>query len=99
MLQTIRDKASGWVATLFLGAIAVVFIFWGVDFQSSANDYAAKVDGTKISAETVRNAWQRRQSQLQQMMRADLPPEMVKSQQKAMLDEQVRTTLLTQRAD
>ncbi len=33
MLQTIRDKISGIVATLFLGTIAVVFVFWGVDFQ------------------------------------------------------------------
>ncbi len=99
MLQSIRDKASGWVASIFLGAIAVVFIFWGVDFQSGAKSFAAKVDGTEISGETVRNAWQRRQSQLQQMMRGELPPEMVKAQQRAILDEQVRTTLLTQRAD
>lgn len=98
MLQTIRDKASGWVATIFLGAIAVVFVFWGIDFQAGANTYAAKVDGTKIPADTVRTAWQRRQSQLQQMMRAELPPDMVKSQQKALLDEQIRTTLLTERS-
>lgn len=99
MLQSIRDKASGWVASIALGAIAVVFIFWGVDFQSNANTFAAKVDGTKISAETVRNAWQRRQSQLQQMMRGELPPELAKAQQQAILDEQIRSTLLTQRAD
>ena len=99
MLQSIRDKSSGWVATIALGAIAVVFVFWGVDFQSRANTFAAKVDGTTISSETVRNAWQRRQSQLQQMMRGELPPEMVKMQQQAILDEQIRTTLLTQRAD
>jgi hypothetical protein len=30
MLQKIRDKISGWFATVFLGAIAVVFIFWGI---------------------------------------------------------------------
>ncbi len=99
MLQSIRDKASGWVASIALGAIAVVFVFWGVDFQSSAQGFAAKVDGTKISADTVRSAWQRRQSQLQQMMRGEVPPDMVKAQQQAILDEQIRTTLLTQRAD
>ena len=36
-----------------LAAIAVVFIFWGVDFQSSAGNYAAKVNGTGISAELL----------------------------------------------
>ena len=99
MLQTIRDKVSGWIATFFLGAIAVVFVFWGIDFKSGAGNFAAKVDGTKISSETIRRAWQQRQSQLQQMMRSDLPPDMVKSQQQALLDEYVRNTLLTQRAE
>ncbi|HEY5810376.1 MAG TPA: SurA N-terminal domain-containing protein [Povalibacter sp.] len=99
MLQTIRDKISGWFATVFLGAIAVVFVFWGIDFQSSAGNFAAKVDGTGISTETVRRAWQQRQSQLQQMMRSELPPELVKSQQAQLLDQFVRSTLLNTRAD
>lgn len=98
MLQTIRDKITGWVATVFLGTIALVFTFWGVDFQAAGANFAAKVNGQKIASETVRRAWQQRQSQLQQMMRSDLPPEMVKSQQQAMLDEFVRSALLSQRA-
>lgn len=99
MLQIIRDKITGWVAAVFLGVIALVFVFWGVDFQSAGSNYAAKVDGTKIPSETVRRAWQQRQSQLQQMMRSELPPDMVKSQQQAMLDEFVRSSLLSQRAE
>lgn len=98
MLQTIRDKITGWFASVFLGAIAVVFVFWGIDFKSSTGNFAAKVDGSRISTETVRRAWQQRQSQLQQMMRSDLPPELVKSQQAALLDEFIRNKLLTQRA-
>ena len=46
MLQTIRDKTSGIVATLFLGAVALVFIFWGahglIDFNIGPKSYAAK---------------------------------------------------------
>ncbi|HKE94176.1 MAG TPA: SurA N-terminal domain-containing protein [Povalibacter sp.] len=99
MLQTIRDKITGWFATVFLGAIALVFIFWGIDFKSNSANFAAKVDGTRIPTETVRRAWQQRQSQLQQMMRAELPPELVKSQQQQLLDEYVRNTLLRQRAE
>ncbi|MFC4313425.1 SurA N-terminal domain-containing protein [Steroidobacter flavus] len=99
MLQTIRDKITGWVAGLFLGAIAVVFVFWGIDFQSTNAAFAAKVDGERIPVETVRQAWQRRQSQLQQMLRNELPPEMAKSQQKAILDQYIQQTLLTQRAN
>ncbi|HEY4367230.1 MAG TPA: SurA N-terminal domain-containing protein [Steroidobacteraceae bacterium] len=99
MLQTIRDGTSGWVAKFFLGAIAVVFVFWGLNFESSTATFAAKVDGEKIPVETVQRAWQQRQSQLQQMMRGELPPELVKQQQQALLDEFVRTHLLTQRAN
>ena len=99
MLQTIRDKITGWVAGIFLGAIAVVFIFWGIDFQSSAGSFAAKVEGERIPSETVRRAWQQRQSQLQQMLRDELPPDMVKSQQSALLDQYIQQTLLTQRAN
>jgi peptidyl-prolyl cis-trans isomerase D len=98
MLQTIRDKVSGWVASLFLGAVAIVFVFWGINFQSSSAAFAAKVDGEKIPVETVRRAWQQRMTQLQQMVQGEVPAELRKAQQKAMLDEFVRQNLLTQRA-
>jgi len=103
MLQTIRDKTSGIVATLFLGAVAVVFVAWGahglVDFTGGAKSYAAKVDGESIPTELVRRAWQQRQSQLQQMLRNELPPDMVKSQQTMLLDQFVQEALLKQRAE
>lgn len=98
MLQTIRDKITGIVATLFLGVIALVFIFWGIDFKTGAVSYAAQVGDERIPIETVRRAWQQRQSQLQQMLRDELPPDMVKSQQAALLDQFVQQSLLTQRA-
>jgi peptidyl-prolyl cis-trans isomerase D len=98
MLQAIRDKITGVVAILFLGSIAIVFVFWGIKFDSTQANYAAKVDGEKISTQTVRRAWQQRQSQLQQMMQGELPPDMLKSQQHALLDQFVRQALLTQRA-
>lgn len=98
MLQTIRDKTAGWIAGLFLGAIAIVFVFWGIDFQSTSAAFAAKVDGERIPVETVREAWQRRQSQLQQMLRNELPPDMAKAQQDMILDQYIQQTLLTQRA-
>ena len=45
MLQTIHDKLKGWVAGLVLGAIGLVFIFWGINWTLSAPNYAAKVNG------------------------------------------------------
>ena len=74
MLQQIRDKITGWFAAVFLGAIAIVFIFWGIQFESSVNVAAAKVNGEKIPVEAVRRAWQDRQTELQQVLRDELPP-------------------------
>jgi peptidyl-prolyl cis-trans isomerase D len=98
MLQTIRDKTSGWVAAIFLGAVAIVFVFFGVDFQANTSNYAAKVNGERIATETVRRAWQERLSRLQQMMRGELPPEIMKQQRDALLDQFIRSSLLAQRA-
>ena len=99
MLQSLRDKITGWIAWIFIATIGVVFVFWGIDFGSGAGaSYAAKVDGERISAQEVRRAWQQQQSRLQQMMRAELPDELVESQQRAILDQFVTQTLLRQRA-
>src|SRR5262245_9957688 len=99
MLQKIRDRVSGWIATIFLGAIAVVFIFWGIRFQGATTTAAARVNGESIPLEKVRRAWQQRQSQLQQQLRDELPAELVQSEQQAMLDDFVRRELLRQRTE
>jgi peptidyl-prolyl cis-trans isomerase D len=98
MLQQIRDKITGWFASVFLGAIAIVFIFWGIQFESSVNVAAAKVNGEKIPVEAVRSAWQDRQSELQQATRDELPPEVVKAEQQRLIDNFIRRELLLQRA-
>ena len=96
MLQQIRDKITGWFAAVFLGAIAVVFVFWGIQFESSSNVAAAKVNGESISAEQVRRAWQQRQTELQQSMRDELPPALVKEEQAKLLRDSVRREVLVQ---
>lgn len=98
MLQTIRDKITGWVAALFLGAIAVVFVFWGIDFQSNSANYAVKVNGDTVAVQTVQRAWQQRLNQMQQMLRDEVPADLAKAQQAALLEQFVQQTLLTQRA-
>src|SRR5690606_27746872 len=98
MLQNIRDKVTGWVAGVIIAVIGVVFVFWGVDFQSAAGGYAAKVNGTEIPLQTVRNAWQQRQTELQQILRDDLPADLVRAQQQMVLERFIHETLLTQRA-
>ncbi len=98
MLQRIRDRTSGWFAAVFLGAIAVVFIFWGIQFESAVTSAAATVNGQDIPAETVRQAWQDRQSELQQQTRDVLSPELVQSEQARLVDDFIARELLVQRA-
>jgi peptidyl-prolyl cis-trans isomerase D len=98
MLQQIRDKITGWFAAVFLGAIAIVFIFWGIQFESSVNAAAAKVNGDEISMQEVQRAWQDRQNELQQALRDELPESLVKTEQQRLLDDFIRRELLVQRA-
>jgi peptidyl-prolyl cis-trans isomerase D len=98
MLQQIRDKITGWFAMLLLGAIAIVFIFWGIETTSTVNTFAAKVNGEKVPLEQVRRAWQDRQTELQRVTRDELPEELVKSEQERLLEDFIRRELLTQRA-
>jgi peptidyl-prolyl cis-trans isomerase D len=99
MLQQIRDKISGWVAIVFLGAIAVVFIFWGIQFESTVTTAAAKVNGEDVPVEAVRRAWQDRQTELQRVTRDELPEDLVKSEQQRLLTEFITRELLVQRAN
>ena len=48
MLQTIHDKITGWVAYVILGAIALVFVLWGINWTLGAPTYAAKVKALSV---------------------------------------------------
>src|SRR5205085_2087679 len=49
MLQAIRDKTSGWVATIVLGLIMVTMMFFGIEnyMQRRPDDYLARVEGPR----------------------------------------------------
>jgi peptidyl-prolyl cis-trans isomerase D len=98
MLQKIRDKITGWFAIVFLAAIAIVFIFWGIQFESTANQAAAKVNGEEVPLALVRNAWQERQAELQQALRDELPEELARQEQSRLVDGFIDRQLLVQRA-
>lgn len=52
MLQSLRDKAQGWIAWVIIGLVGITFVLFGVDFQSSGSRErsVAKVNGSKITA-------------------------------------------------
>ena len=50
MLQNIRERLTGKVALVILGAIALSFVFvGGASFSTVGSSYIANIDGTKIS--------------------------------------------------
>src|SRR5687767_12410623 len=49
MLQNIRDKTSGWFATIVLGMVIVTMAFFGIEsyMTTRVDSYVARVEGPK----------------------------------------------------
>jgi peptidyl-prolyl cis-trans isomerase D len=104
MLQNLGDKlkAQRWLGVLILGILAVIFAMWGaygiVDISFGTPSYALRVNGEEVPANTVQQAWQQRQSQLQQQVNGEIPLEQRTALQKQVMEEYIGSTLLRQRA-
>ena len=72
MLQGLHDKLKGALAYVVLGAIAMTFIFWGINWTLSAPTYAAKVNGAEISVNEVRQAYQQQLAQFERQTNAPM---------------------------
>jgi peptidyl-prolyl cis-trans isomerase D len=99
MLQTIHDKLKGWVAGLVLGAIALVFVFWGINWTLSAPTYAAKVNGREISTADVRQSYQERLAQAERAANGNLTDAQRNEIKRRVLDDYVSAEALVTRAD
>src|SRR5690348_13593327 len=105
MLQSIGDKlkAHRWLGFVILGLLAVIFAIWGaygiVNISFGPPDYGLKVNGQAISADDLNRVWQERQAQLVQASNgADLTEAQKSQLQSQIVDDYVRSTLLSQRA-
>jgi peptidyl-prolyl cis-trans isomerase D len=99
MLQTIHDKLKGWVAGLVLGAIALVFVFWGINWTLSAPTYAAKVNGHEISSADVRQAYQQQLANAERAANGNLSDAQRNEIKRRVLDDYVSSEALVTRAD
>jgi peptidyl-prolyl cis-trans isomerase D len=70
MLQTLRDKTTGWVAVLVVGALAIPFAFVGIENYAnpSSADYVAKVGDIEIGRADFQRRLENYVQQSQQMM-------------------------------
>ncbi|MFN4263257.1 MAG: SurA N-terminal domain-containing protein [Thioalkalivibrionaceae bacterium] len=75
MLQAIRDKATGWVAYIFVGIIAVPFAVWGLGeyFGGAGPLIAAEVGDSEITVRAVQDEARSQRDQLRAMMGGELP--------------------------
>src|SRR5271155_2387671 len=99
MLQTIHDKLKGWLAGVVLGAIGLVFIFWGINWTLSAPNYAAKVNGVEIASSDVRQTYQQQLAQSERQSNGQLDDAQRAEIKKRVLDEYVNSEALVTRAD
>ncbi|MFI4938081.1 MAG: SurA N-terminal domain-containing protein [Candidatus Berkiellales bacterium] len=93
MLQRLRDKAQGWIAWIIMGIIGLTFVLFGTEalFQgnSSRTQAIAKVNGTKITAQELDNAYQQLLRQSGNGSLRNLDPDFVKKELLQSLIEQV----------
>ena len=102
MLDLMRKHAGTWMIKALLGAIVVVFVFWGVgSWTSQREGIVATVNGESISLEDYRNAYNRLMEQARQNLGANLSEEMLKALQipKRTMDQLIDRTLLKQAAE
>lgn len=76
MLQTIRDRASGWIAYAVVLLISIPFALWGVNhyLDGGGKQVAAEVGGTPISIQDFAQAYREEQLRLQQTFGGQMPP-------------------------
>ena len=103
MLQAIHDNLKGVFAIVILGVLAVVFVFWGVEFVSVGGLTAAQgieVNGTEMDASAVRRDYQEQLTRYQVALGdADLPEAVRESLKQDVLEGAIRNELIRQRTD
>lgn len=99
MLQTIHDKITGWVAYVVLGAIALVFVLWGINWSLGAPSFAAKVNGREVSINEVRQAYQQQLAQFQRATNGAIDDNQRIAIKKRVLDDFVNNEALVTRID
>ncbi len=102
MLQSIRDKTQGIIATLIVGVLALTFAIWGIHYyleESKNTTVVIKIDSTKLTQDNFDRIL-RRDQRLLSLTRPDteMTDALQQKIQKMAVDQWVQTTLLTEGA-
>lgn len=97
-----RDYATSWMIKVILGAIVVVFVFWGVgSFRNRKASVIASVNGDAISLEEYRQTYNTLLNQTRERFGNNLTEEILKMLEldRQALDQLVNQRLLLQEAE
>jgi peptidyl-prolyl cis-trans isomerase D len=79
MLRLLRQNATNWLIKIILGAIVVVFIFWGVgSFRAQRKDRVALVNGDTITSKEYREVYNNIIERLRKQLGNNLNDDMIK---------------------
>jgi len=99
MLQTIRDRAHGWIAWTIIILISIPFALWGISsyLDVGGEPVAASVNGNDILERELDRRVQTARIQLRERLGAAYDPAQFDDQRlrREVLDEMIRETLLT----
>ena len=101
MLRLMREQAGSWLIKVLLGAIVIVFVFWGVgSFRSQRGDRIATVNGDPITLDEYRDTFDNLVDQLRRRFGNNLDEDMIEKLQikKQALNQLINNTLLLQEA-
>ena len=98
MLQTIRDRLTGWVATIIILVIGVALVisFGNMNTSSVANTFAAQVNGDEIPTFEFRDVLQNQEQQWQAAYGVEIPDSLRIAIAKEVLESLVLQRLLKQ---
>lgn len=97
MLTTIRDKASGWVAGIIVGALILSFALWGVGSYVGGGDVnVATVNGTDIKLQSFQRSFYNLRQQMQSMFGGTISLEEDDLIKEQTLDKLINTELVNQ---
>ena len=102
MLSLMRKHAGTWMIKIILGAIVVVFVFWGVgSYTSRRSGRVADVNGTIITLDDYRASYTTLLEQVRRSFGNNLSEELIQTLQlrKRALDQLIDRSLMLQAAE
>ena len=100
MLQTIRERAQGWIAWAIVILISIPFALWGINsyLGVGAEPVVAEINGVEITARDFDNRYHETRMRLRERLGAAYRPELFDEQtmRNQVLDSMIRDAVLVQ---